>query len=166
MRIYYEIFIKRALAFAVDFFLLFRLTSPALHLAIGSFRTDEKMPDIQTGVNYYTSLERFIRGVRDFDAVHTSAHFFIMTSIVLLYFVILECAPWGATIGKLALGIRVVDERGRRIGFFRSLLYSLSTFLSILPAGMGFLTILVTRNEQALHDFLCRCRVVVSRPLF
>lgn len=166
MRIYYEIFIKRVLAFAVDYFLLFKLASPALLLVIVAFKPVEKPPDFQDGEAYYLRLERFIRGMSDFDSVQTQAHFYIMLAIVLCYFVLMECAPWGATVGKLALGIRVVDERGRRIGFFRSFFYSLATFVSILPAGVGFLTILLTRHEQALHDMLCRCRVVVARPLF
>ena len=37
-----------------------------------------------------------------------------------LYFALMESSPRGATVGKMVLGLRVVDEQGNRISFMRA----------------------------------------------
>lgn len=45
----------------------------------------------------------------------------IILGFVLLYYVYAESSPWQATIGKRIMGIKVTDEQGRRVSFWRSL---------------------------------------------
>ena len=47
----------------------------------------------------------------------------ILLSVVIgwLYFALCESSAWQATLGKLALGIRVTDLQGQRISFPRAL---------------------------------------------
>lgn len=45
----------------------------------------------------------------------------VIVGFLLLYYVYAESSPWQATVGKRILGIKVTDEHGNRISFWRSL---------------------------------------------
>ncbi|MGS1121206.1 RDD family protein [Rhodanobacter sp. UC4436_H3] len=80
-----------------------------------------------------------------------------------LYFAVCESSPWQATLGKLALGIRVTDLEGRRISFWRALGRYLAKFLSTIILFIGFMMAGWTRRKQALHDMLCSTLVLNGR---
>jgi uncharacterized RDD family membrane protein YckC len=80
-----------------------------------------------------------------------------------LYFAICESSPWQATLGKLALGIRVTDLNGHRISFPRALGRYLAKFLSVLILFIGFLMVAWTRRKQGLHDMLAGTLVLNGR---
>jgi uncharacterized RDD family membrane protein YckC len=68
---------------------------------------------------------------------------------------------FGATPGKWAVGLRVVDHRGRYpIGFSRSLLRLVAYMVSSLTFGLGHLLIVTRSDRRALHDMLAGTRVV------
>ncbi|MBN8737447.1 MAG: RDD family protein [Xanthomonadales bacterium] len=77
-----------------------------------------------------------------------------------LYFAVCETSRWQATPGKRVLGLRVVDERGRRIGFARASARCFGKILSVLLLGIGFLLAGWTARKQALHDLVAGCCVV------
>lgn len=77
-----------------------------------------------------------------------------------LYFAGLECSPWQATVGKLAVGIQVTDLNGDRIGFLRSVARNLCKILSALILLIGYLMAAFTPQKQALHDLITGCLVV------
>src|SRR5699024_8542939 len=56
--------------------------------------------------------------------------FLMMTLPVSLYFIMCECSKWQGTLGKRKMGIRVVDDLGRRIGIGRS---AFRTAIKFLP---------------------------------
>ncbi|MDR0359016.1 MAG: RDD family protein, partial [bacterium] len=64
----------------------------------------------------------------------------------------LESSPWQATLGKRALGLVVVDGRGRRVSFLRASVRFLGGTLSGLLLGIGYLVAAFTRRHQALQD--------------
>lgn len=68
-------------------------------------------------------------------------------------------AVGGQTIGKMALGIRVVGERGP-IDATRAVRRTLAGLLSLLPFGLGFLPAFVGADRRTLHDRLTGTRVV------
>jgi len=80
--------------------------------------------------------------------------------VVWLYFAVCESSRWQATIGKLALGLRVTDAYGRRIGFARATGRYFGKFVSVLSLGVGFLLAAWTGRKQALHDDMAGCCVV------
>lgn len=84
---------------------------------------------------------------------------FITFVIGLLYGILMECSRYQATLGKMVLGLKVVDTRGRRLTFWRSAARNLLMFVSILTLGIGFLMAGWTRHKQALHDKLAKCYV-------
>lgn len=81
-------------------------------------------------------------------------------AFALFYTVWLESSPWQATLGKRMLGIKVVDLRGRRIGFGRSSWRNMAKGLSMLTLGVGYLMPLWDHRKQALHDKAAGCLVV------
>ncbi|MGH8214605.1 MAG: RDD family protein [Rhodanobacteraceae bacterium] len=77
-----------------------------------------------------------------------------------LYFAVFESSTLQATPGKLALGLIVTDDYGRRIGFARATGRYFGKFVSVLILGVGFLLAGWTARKQALHDFMAGCCVV------
>jgi uncharacterized RDD family membrane protein YckC/Tfp pilus assembly major pilin PilA len=71
-----------------------------------------------------------------------------------LYYTLLESSRLQATIGKRALGLKVTDRHGERIGFARAAVRFVTKILSTLTLCLGFLLIVVTRRRQALHDLV------------
>ena len=65
-----------------------------------------------------------------------------------------------ATLGKLAIGIKVVRSDGEAIGFGRGVGRYFAFLLSSLILGIGLLMAAFTERKQALHDMLCDTLVV------
>jgi len=65
-----------------------------------------------------------------------------------------------ATFGKMALGLKVVDENGARLTLARSLARFLSKILSALLLLIGFIMIAFTQRKRGLHDMICATLVV------
>lgn len=77
-----------------------------------------------------------------------------------LYNALMESSAKQATLGKMAMGIKVVDEFGQRISFWRATGRTFGKWLSSLILYIGFLMAGATRRKQALHDILCSTLVV------
>lgn len=65
-----------------------------------------------------------------------------------------------ATLGKMAIGIKVVRTDGSRITLARGFGRYFAMILSALILGIGFLMAAFTERKQALHDMLCDTLVV------
>jgi uncharacterized RDD family membrane protein YckC len=77
-----------------------------------------------------------------------------------LYFALMESSSRQATLGKMAIGIRVTDLDGNRIGFGKATGRYFAKFLSALILGIGYLMAAFTEKKQALHDILAGTLVV------
>jgi uncharacterized RDD family membrane protein YckC len=67
----------------------------------------------------------------------------------------------GQTIGKMATGIKVVaEESGSSLSLGHALLRTLVWFVLAVPAGLGFLTALVSHDHRGLHDRFAGTRVI------
>ena len=80
--------------------------------------------------------------------------------VVLLYYILLESGKNQATLGKMALGIRVVDQRGERITVLRAIARYFARILSTLTLLIGYFMAGFTQNKQALHDLICSTYVI------
>lgn len=91
--------------------------------------------------------------------------FFIMMMLVLpwLYYSLLESSAKQATLGKMALGIKVTGNNGRRISFGRAAGRNFAKILSGLIILIGFIMAGFTARKQALHDIIAGTLVVKSR---
>ena len=77
-----------------------------------------------------------------------------------LYFALMESSARGATLGKMALGLRVVDLNGGRIGFGRATGRYFGKIISAAILCIGYIMAGFTQQKQALHDIMAGCLVV------
>jgi uncharacterized RDD family membrane protein YckC len=75
------------------------------------------------------------------------------------YTAVLHALPWGQTLGKMLVGIRVVSTDGEPVAFGAGLLRFAGYLASLLPFGLGFLMAGLRRDKRALHDLLAGTRV-------
>ncbi|WP_369978979.1 RDD family protein [Xanthomonas bundabergensis] len=77
-----------------------------------------------------------------------------------LYFGLFHASTKQATLGKMAVGIKVVRGDGSRISVARGIGRYFGFLLSSLTIFIGFLMAAFTERKQALHDMLCDTLVV------
>lgn len=66
----------------------------------------------------------------------------------------------GATPGKKALGIRIVQENGKPLTYSVALVRWFCYFISLIPFGLGFFWAAFDKKKQAWHDKLVSTIVV------
>jgi uncharacterized RDD family membrane protein YckC len=131
-------FWRRLLAAAIDFLILFVVTTPIL-LAI-------------YGPRYFA----LVRG-------GASAGFwdFVIEYVVPAVAVIAFWRRYGATPGKMAVGAKIVDAKtGERPSTARLVLRYVAYLVSALPLFLGFLWIGISRRKQGFHDKIARTMVI------
>jgi len=91
-----------------------------------------------------------------------STYFISMLAVVIagwLYFALMESSARGATLGKMALGLRVTTLGGDRIGFGRATGRYFGKILSSI-FFIGYIMAAFTARKQALHDMMAGCLVI------
>ena len=77
-----------------------------------------------------------------------------------LYYCLMESSSSQATLGKMALGIKVVDYDGERVTFERLTARHFTKFISWIIIFVGFFMAGFSSRKQALHDIISSCLVV------
>ncbi len=77
-----------------------------------------------------------------------------------LYFAFQESSEAGATLGKRALGLRVLTGDGQRISFGRATGRFFAKFLSAVILLIGYIMAAFTERKRALHDMIADTVVV------
>jgi uncharacterized RDD family membrane protein YckC len=83
--------------------------------------------------------------------------------IAWLYFALMESSEGGATLGKMAVGLRVVTEEGKRLSFAKATGRYAAKFISAIILGIGFIMVAFTDRKRGLHDMIAGTLVVKSR---
>ena len=98
------------------------------------------------------------------SSISTSVYvfFFLLVYYIVpsLYFALMESSSKQATLGKMALGIKVTDEAGKRISFGRATGRYFGKIISGLILYVGYIMIAFTKKKQGLHDMLAGTLVV------
>ncbi|TZF84255.1 RDD family protein, partial [Cognatilysobacter lacus] len=76
------------------------------------------------------------------------------------YFGVMHASSHQATLGKMAVGIKVTDEAGEPISFWRGFGRYFGLILSSIPIGIGLIMAGFTDRKRALHDMICSTLVV------
>ncbi len=80
-----------------------------------------------------------------------------------LYFALLESSERGATVGKMAVGLRVVTDQGKRLGFGHATGRYFAKIISAIILGIGFIMVAFTERKRGLHDMIAGTLVVKTR---
>ena len=67
---------------------------------------------------------------------------------------------FGATLGKMACGLRVVSPEGERISYMRAFGRHFAGWISSIILGIGYLMAAFDDEKRALHDRICSTRVI------
>ena len=76
------------------------------------------------------------------------------------YFTLMESSKNQATVGKLALGLKVTDRSGNKLDFTKALLRQLGKIISGMVMLIGYIMAGLTEKKQALHDMIAGALVV------
>jgi uncharacterized RDD family membrane protein YckC len=79
-----------------------------------------------------------------------------------LYFALMESSNRMATLGKMAIGIKVTDLNGNRVSFGRATGRYFARILSGMILMIGYIMAGFTQKKQALHDMMASCLVVLK----
>lgn len=70
----------------------------------------------------------------------------------ILYYTLMESSERQATLGKMAVGIKVGDAHGNKISFANALGRYFAKIISAIILGIGFLMVAWDDRKQGLHD--------------
>jgi uncharacterized RDD family membrane protein YckC len=84
----------------------------------------------------------------------------VVYAIQILYFSIMESSKFQGSVGKMALGLKVVDMNGNPISFGTAFLRSIGKIISGAVMCIGYLMAAFTDKKQALHDMIASTLVV------
>ena len=100
-------------------------------------------------------------GVGDFLGMFLS--FAILPAVLMGYWIVFT-AIWGQTLGKMALGIKVVDREGRPPGLWKAFLREVvGKILSGLVICLGYIWVAFDREKRGWHDHIAGTYVVSAR---
>jgi uncharacterized RDD family membrane protein YckC len=137
----YAGFFRRTVAYAIDCVLAIVLVCGVAAIVIIGFYRKYYDTDVKTDIKYLTYL-------------FSCLSFWI-------YYAGFESSRLQATLGKLAVGIKVTDLSGRRISFERATGRMLAHILSGVTFYVGYVMAAFTRKRQTLHDIIAGTLVLV-----
>jgi len=86
---------------------------------------------------------------------------FVITVIpTWLYYALLESSAKQGTLGKVILGMKVVDYNNQRISFARATGRYFSKIISAIILMIGFIMVAFTAKKQGLHDMIAGTLVI------
>jgi uncharacterized RDD family membrane protein YckC len=127
---------------------------------------------LSVGIGYGLSLAD-LAGLKLDEKIKDLPHSLIGAGLILLltlvwlgYYIILETAWNGQTIGKRALNIRVRKELGYTPNFWDITLRNIIRLIDFLPFGfaIGFITMFCNKNAKRLGDYAAGTIVVKELP--
>ena len=148
-RVVYAGFWKRFAAYFIDYFAVTAMTyALMIPLAI--------MAGVGLGASA-SSDDPFASGA---GIAFIGGIYLVAITIPLLYFAWMHSSKHQATLGKMAIGIKVTRSDGGRISFWRAFGRLFATFLSSMILMIGYIMAGFTERKQALHDMVCDTLVV------
>jgi uncharacterized RDD family membrane protein YckC len=67
---------------------------------------------------------------------------------------------WGATPGKMAVKIRIVNADGSKVSYLKAFARCFAEWLSVLTLFIGYIIVAFDSEKRALHDRICGTRVI------
>lgn len=124
----------------------------------GAIYLDDLVPSVLA--DGYTDLDEIVEEANYRSAVEGGYLFLFSLAIMWIYYSVFKSSKRQATLGKLAVGIKVTGLRGNRIGFGKASGRYFGKFISAMIIGIGYLMAAFTKRKQGLHDMMAGCLVV------
>lgn len=93
-------------------------------------------------------------------------YFPVFFVLAILYFALMESSRTQGSLGKMAVGMKVVDMEGNRISFGKAIVRQIGKIISVLIIGIGFFMCGFTEKRQGLHDMIAGTLVVMKNPVY
>ena len=129
----YASFWKRLLAFAIDFIVLAFVSLFVVGMSMLEGSTPAEVESLANGLGIIVAW---------------------------LYYAGMESSGNQATLGKMALGMRVTDENGSKVGFGKATGRHFGKIISGMILLIGYIMAVFTQKKQALHDIMAGCVVI------
>lgn len=129
------------------------------------YRVEEKVTEYE-GETFVTTARLSLSWQIDpvsGEPVETTEVDHIVLVVLMLYWILADASRYQGSLGKRALGLRVVDEYGVRLTLAAAAGRNLLKILSTIPALIGFMMAGWTKRKQALHDKIVGAYVVTRR---
>lgn len=81
-------------------------------------------------------------------------------AVAWIYYSVFESSSKQGTLGKLAVGIKVTDMQGNRIGIGIAFGRNFTKLFSMLIFFIGFIMVAFTKKKQGFHDIVAGCLVI------
>lgn len=141
----------RVLAYIIDGVIL-GVTSQVLMIPVSAFIVPS-MVQVQPGNEMAAIGSMFmLMGVSTFISI----------TLFLFYFTFFH-GRWGATLGKMACGLRVVTAEGEPITYMRAFGRFWAFMLSGIILYIGYIMAAFDDEKRSLHDRICSTRVIKKR---
>jgi uncharacterized RDD family membrane protein YckC len=85
---------------------------------------------------------------------------FVSRTIDILYHAFMESSKFQGSLGKMALGMKVVDLNGGKIDFVKALIRNVCKIISGAILAIGYIMAGFTDKKQGLHDMIAGTLVV------
>lgn len=118
----------------------------------------------KTPRNYASFLRRFVALIIDGIILslassplgHKSFFYLIISAAYFTWMV----GNYGATIGKMVMGMKIVKEDGSKVSYSDALLRELASFLSAAIFLLGYISVIWDKNKQGWHDKIAKTIVI------
>lgn len=90
----------------------------------------------------------------------------VLLVLIWLYYALLESSPLQASVGKILMGIKVVDRRGRRLSFWQATERIISKLVTNVTFYFGFFIAAFDKQKRTLHDRLSHSAVILKNAEF
>jgi uncharacterized RDD family membrane protein YckC len=138
----YASFGRRFLAYLIDYFLMFAIGIAMLLVAAPLMVSAENE---KASLTYQIVLN------------------IVSVALSVAYYAGMESSASQATLGKMAMGLKVTDLYGRRISLGRAVGRLFGKVISGLIFLIGFLMVIWTEKKQGLHDMMAGTLVLETR---
>ncbi len=135
-------YIIDSLIFAVAYFILAALFMGPKIAKYADFDGDASPEEIMTMFNDFIILP------------------LLLAVLQWLYFALMESSANQATLGKMAVGIKVTDLNGDPISFMKATGRHFAKIISGLIMLIGYIMVIFTEKRQGLHDILAGALVL------
>lgn len=121
-------------------FMINMATSAVIQFGLTNRNNNPNIIYVMAGINWLTSL-----------------------TLNLAYYASMESSTSQATLGKMAMGIKVTNLYGQRISFWNAVGRFAGKMVSSLTCSIGYIMAAFTERKQALHDMIASTLVVRVR---